>query len=162
MARFNAAKFLAGQSREKVCRKCGRSKTLAFFPRDRSRADGCWHTCRLCNSQHWKATGKQQAALKRARERAEKITQTGLRGLRQYGHSGDSFASMPYPLRWTAERLLNKYLAIHRDRMTPALYASLHATAASNAHRVGDRSWARRMWRIKGYRRAERIGRSEH
>jgi hypothetical protein len=40
--------------------------------------------------------------------------------------------------------------------MTPALYACLHACAASNARRVGDNSWARSMLRKKGYRRAER------
>jgi hypothetical protein len=31
--------------------------------------------------------------------------------------------------------------------------ALLMACAASNAKRVGDRSWARRMWRLKGWRR---------
>ena len=39
-------------SETKHCGKCEQSKTLPFFPRDRSRPDGRWHTCKLCNQQH--------------------------------------------------------------------------------------------------------------
>ena len=35
-------------------------------------------------------------------------------------------------------------------------YAALIACAASNVRRLGDRSWARRMWRLKGWRRQRR------
>jgi integrase len=33
----------------KNCRKCGQSKPVELFPRDRSRRDGRWHTCKQCN-----------------------------------------------------------------------------------------------------------------
>src|SRR5215469_9088885 len=39
----------SGLSRTKLCGKCGQRKTLQLFPRDRSRPDGCWHTCKQCN-----------------------------------------------------------------------------------------------------------------
>ena len=39
--------------------------------------------------------------------------------------------------------------------MTPARYAALVACAASNVRRLETRSWARSLWRRKGYRRAE-------
>lgn len=156
MAHVTVARLLAQQSTGKLCRGCGDWKALAFFPRDRSRPDGRWHTCRLCNRKRWQATGKHDAAMKKERERTERVTRTGLKGLRQYPHPGDRFTSLPFDLRPNAQRLLNRYLKRHRHHMTPALYASLHATAASNARRVGNRSWARRMRRLKGYRRAER------
>ena len=54
-----------------------------------------------------------------------------------------------------AQNLLNRYRGRH-PRRSQAQDALLIATATSNARRVGDRSWARRMWRLKGYRRAER------
>ena len=137
---------------EKRCRKCGHTKPLRFFPQDRSRPDGRWHTCRLCNNQYWKERGKWLAL----RRKYDKESRSGLRGLRHYSHGGEPLASVPPPLRPLAEQLLSKYLDRHRDHMTPALYASLHGTAASNAVRVGNTSWCRSMLRRKGWRRQER------
>src|SRR5215471_7362310 len=136
----------------KRCRKCGVIKPLAFFPIDRSRRDGHWHTCRACNRDYWRQRGKLLAL----RRKYNKTSRSGLRGLKQYGHGGPRFGRLAAELRAVAQRLLSAYLAKHGNRMTPALYASLHASAASHAPRVGSRSWARRMWRLKGWRRQER------
>ena len=144
---------------EKRCRKCGRPKHLEFFPKDRGRPDGRWHTCRECNRRHWAIKGKRAAEYRRLTKLADKKSHSreGINGLRRYGQRPEeSFGTLPLKLRPVARRLLEKYLSRHFHRMTPALYASLHATATSNARRVGDRSWARSMWRKKGYRRAER------
>jgi|SRR5271169_5563990 len=142
-------------SAPKLCRKCGQAKRLAFFPRDRSRPDGRWHTCSACNRRWWKEVGKPRAA--RRRWQTASSNGTGLSGLRQYrNRSGERFSNLPPDLRWKAERLLAKYMTRHRWHMTPTRYAALIACAASNVRRVGDRSWARSLWRLKGYRRAER------
>ncbi len=142
-------------SETKRCRKCEQSKTLPFFPRDRSRPDGRWHTCSACNRKQWKEVGKQRAARRRWQSGGHSCT--GLPGLRQYRNlSGERFSNLPADLRWKAERLLSKYVARHQWHMTPTRYAALVARAASNARRLGDRSWARSLWRLKGYRRAER------
>lgn len=142
----------------KRCRKCGLSKTLAFFPKDRSRPDGHWHTCRACNREYWAERGKVLALDKKIRERARHPSRTGIRGLRRYRRPKDveEFASVPPELRWQARQLLNKYLHRHRYHLTPALIACLHGCAASNVQRLGDRSWARRLWWKKGYYRAMR------
>jgi hypothetical protein len=142
----------------KRCRKCGICKTLWFFPRDRSRPDGRWHSCRACNRADWKERGKFLAAGKKAREKALHRSRTGLQGLRQYRrkHAAGEFASLPPELRWKARQLLNRYLARHRHHLTGPRIAALCACAASNVRRLGDRSWARRMWRLKGYHRTMR------
>jgi len=98
-------------------------------------------------------------AERKIRQRAEHPSRTGLRGLRKYRRKNkntEEFVSVPPELRWEARQLLNKYLAGHRHHLTPVLVASLHACAASNVRRLGDRSWARRLWRIKGYHRSLR------
>jgi hypothetical protein len=41
----------SGLSKTKLYRKCGQRKTLPLFPRDHSRPDGRWHTCKECNQQ---------------------------------------------------------------------------------------------------------------
>jgi hypothetical protein len=41
----------------------------------------------------------------------------------------------------------------HGPRLSQPKYALLMATAASNARRVGDSFWGRRMRRLKGWRR---------
>ena len=137
----------------KLCRRCEQLKTLPFFPRDNSRPDGRWHTCSACNRRQWKEVGKYRAFQRSIRGGD---SHTGLAGLRQYrNRSGERFSNLPSDLRWKAERLLSKYLARHQYHMTPTRYAALVACAASNVHRLGDRSWARSLWRRKGYRRAE-------
>jgi hypothetical protein len=82
----------------------------------------------------------------------------GLAGLRQYRHrkAQELFTSLPPVFRPVARQLLHKYLSRHSGHMTRHKYVTLIACAASNAPRVGDRSWARRMWRLKGHGRAER------
>ncbi len=129
---------------------------LAFFPRDRSKPDGRWHSCRACNRIYWATRGKPLEAQRKADAQAGRQTRQGLRGLRQYGHPGDRLGALPPELRSQAERLLKKYLTRHGWHMTGPRYAALVACAASNAKRVGDRSWARGMRRLKGYRRAQR------
>jgi hypothetical protein len=143
-------------STTKCCSKCGQWKTLPFFPRDRSRPDGHWHTCSACNRTNWKQVGKHRAAQRRWQKRS-RPTATGLAGLRSYHkREGDRFSNLSPELRWKAERLLSKYVERHRWHMTPTRYAALVACAASNVRRLGDRSWARSLRRLKGYRRAER------
>jgi hypothetical protein len=112
---------------------------------------------RECNRQHWKQLGKRQAAEKKAPEKAQHPSRTGLQGLRQYGRKdAGEFDSLPQELRRSARQLLNSYLDRHKHHLTGPLIACLHGCAASNVRRLGDRSWARRMWRLKGYRRSER------
>lgn len=84
-------------------------------------------------------------------------SRTGLHGLRQYRRKDcEEFASLPPELRRPARQLLNKYLARHKHHLTLPRIASLHACAASNVRRLVDRSWARRMWRLKGHHRTMR------
>jgi hypothetical protein len=150
-------RFATHNDGKKRCGKCGAWKTLWFFPRDRSRPDGRWHTCRACNRADWKQRGKFLAADKKAREKALHPSRTGLVGLRQYRRkNGGEFASLPPELRRPARQLLNRYFARHRHHLTGPRIAALCACAASNVQRLGDRSWARRLWRIKGYYRSQR------
>ncbi len=142
----------------KRCRKCGKQRALSLFPRDRSKPDGHWHTCKACNRTYWHERGSLLAALRKGRQAAQLgPTRTGLRDLRRYHHKDSQpFASVPPELRSQAQQLLNKYLYRHRRRLTPALIACLHACAASNVKRLGDRSWARSLRRKKGYYRSLR------
>src|SRR5215469_11414393 len=132
-------------------------QTLAFFPRDRSRLDGRWHTCRACNRLHWREIGKQRSAWRKQKKRVKRESRQGLQGLKKYPQKRrrSSFESLPESLRWIAQQLFNRYAAKHRGRLTQPRLALLMACAASNARRVGDSAWARRMRRLKGYRRAE-------
>jgi hypothetical protein len=84
-------------------------------------------------------------------------SRTGLRGLREYRRkNAGEFDSLPPELRWKARQLLNRYLARHKHHLTGPRVAALFACAASNVRRLGDRSWARRLWRLKGYHRTMR------
>jgi hypothetical protein len=136
-------------------------KTLPQFPRDRSQPDGCWHTCKECNTQR---CGFLRWAV-REHKKWELIysppppanPRRRLGGLKSYRkkskNSGEPFSNLPPLVRCFAEQLYINYLHKHRGpRLTQQKRALLMATAASNARRVGDRSWARRMWRLKGLR----------
>jgi hypothetical protein len=136
----------------KRCAKCGVVKNLWQFPKDSSRHDARWHSCRACNREYWRRRGRFLAL----RRKYNVSSRSGLGGLRRFGHGGPRFGSLPPNLRVVAQRLLSGYLAKHAHRMTPPLYAALHASATSHAPQVGSRSWARRMWRLKGWRRQER------
>jgi len=136
----------------KWCANCGQDKPFVFFPRDRSRPDGRWHTCRLCNAKDWQTRGKVLAL----RRKYRRVSCSGLQGLRQCQRGKSRFASLPPELRPTAQQLLSRYLDKHAHRMTPALHASLVASAASHAPLVGSRSWGLSMRAKKGWRTRER------
>jgi hypothetical protein len=142
------------QPRDKRCAKCGLVKPLAFFPVDRSRPDGHWHTCRACNRLDWQARGKVLAF----RKRYSGSPRAGLRGLKlkRYRHGGPRFSLLPPQLQPIAERLLSGYRVKHKDHMTPALDASLVASAASHARLVGNRAWGLSMRAKKGWRTRQR------
>ncbi len=146
----------------KRCRQCGQVKTLPFFPRDRSRPDGRWHSCRACNRHYWVTQGKLLTAERKARSRAQRGHFQGLAGLRHYRHEPvpELFARLRPDLRDKARLILSRSLerARHQGRrLSQQQIAARIGNAASNACRASDRSWARRMWRLKGYRRAERM-----
>jgi hypothetical protein len=140
----------------KWCPRCKQNLPVIQFPADRSRRDGRWHSCRDCNRAYWKSRGSELAAVRKERKRSVLPSRQGLAGLRRCQHRRQKFSSLPARLRPTAERLLSEYLVRHAGHLTGPRYAALTACAASNAQRVGDRSWARRMLRLKGYWRAER------
>lgn len=146
----------------KLCSKCHTRKPPGFFSKDRSRGDGRWHACRACNREYWQQRGK-LLALARKIEQTEHQSRTGLCGLRQYRRkNSEEFASVPPELRFQARQLVNKYLARHRHHLTSTRIAALYACAASNVQRLGDRSWARRLWWKKGYyRKLEREAEAE-
>jgi hypothetical protein len=148
--------FTPMEDKYKQCRKCHALKPLAFFPRDRSRPDGRWHTCSACNRQRWKTQGRTLAADRKAREQAERQSREGLSGLQQYRRKDSGLRALPPGLRYKAQQLYSYYMHNHRRHLTQQRCALLLACACSNAKRLGNRSWARRMWRLKGYRRAER------
>jgi len=151
------ASLTTGQKR---CRLCCQNKLVGFFPRDRSRADGRWHTCTLCNKNQWRDQ-REHRAMQRLRKRIEKRenSRTGIRGLRKYYRGNSQFDSLPLALRLKAEAIWSKSLAWARAegrRLSQAEIALRKANAVSNCIRVGNRSWSRSMLRQKGYRRAER------
>jgi hypothetical protein len=150
----------SGLSRTKLCGKCGQRKTLPQFPRDRSRPDGHWHCCKECN-------GKRLRLLRLAESRRKKWEimfspapanpRRRLEGLKSYRkkrkskNSGERFSNLPPLIRCFAEQLYINYLHKHRGyRLTQQKRAQLKACAASNSRHVGDRSWGRRMRRLKG------------
>jgi hypothetical protein len=146
-------------SAEKKCRRCGQSKPLELFPRDRSRLDGRWHTCKECNQQ-WCRFQRWAVREHKKRELAaspppQPAPGRRLEGLKSYRNTnGDRFSQLPPRERFIAQQLLNKYLHKHRGpRLSQPKMALLMACAASNVKRVGDKSWSRRMKRLKGWRR---------
>jgi hypothetical protein len=154
---------LAGHKR---CRKCWTEKPLGFFPRDRSRPDGRWHTCTMCRKNRWKEHEKPQIELRRKVRLSPPAAKSGLAGLRRYygGRRDTVYDSLPPGLRRTADTLWSSYVARAREegrRLSQPQIALMKARAVSNAQRVGDHSWSRRMLRLLGYRRAERRKRFE-
>jgi hypothetical protein len=153
-------------SNRKRCRKCGGEKPLGFFPRDRSRPDGRWHSCSLCRMYRWTEKEKPLLQLRRRVRLSLRSTKSGLEGLRRhYGGRRDSvYDSLPLGLRRTADLLWSSYVARARAEgrhLSQPQIALMKARAVSNAKRVGDRSWSRRMLWLLGYRRAERRKRFE-
>ena len=154
--------YVPTPSAVKHCRKCAQSKPLDFFPRDRSRRDGRWHTCKACNGQRcrflrWAARKhKQQELISSPPPPAPRLRLEGLKSYRNT--SGElPFSHLPPRERFIARQLFIKYLDRHRGPgLSQPKQALLMACAASNARRVGDRSWSRRMKRLKGWRRQRR------
>jgi hypothetical protein len=145
----------------KRCRKCGAKKPLGFFPGDRSRPDGRWHTCTMCRKNRWKEHEKPLIELRRNVRLSLRPAKSGLEGLRRhYGRRRSTvYDSLPIGLRRTADSLWSTYVARARAEgrhLSQPQIALMKARAVSNAQRVGDRSWSRRMLRLMGYRRAER------
>jgi hypothetical protein len=146
----------------KRCRRCGERKPLAFFPRDRSRPDGRWHSCFACNRAYWTARGKVQRLRRSLRRQYEHQSLQGIRGLRLHRRLRVGRGRLLLPqLQLIRLQLLEGYLAKHAWHMTPPLYASLHATATANAPRVGDRTLGYRLRALKGWRRRERKKREQ-
>ena len=146
---------------KKCCHVCHRDKPLGFFPQDRSRLDGRWHTCRLCNGNRWREHGKSIAAERKLAKRIAQAqnSRNGILGLRKYHRSGKGLEGLPPDLRYKAQGIISRAIARAKAkgrRLSQERFALLTACAISNARRVGDRSWSRRMLRLKGYRRAER------
>ena len=108
----------AGPSATKRCRKCGAVKTLPFFPRDRSRPDGHWHSRRACNRLYWYRWGPIWRDLRKRDKLAERKSRSGLKGLRKYLHKRNrkAFTSLEPELRFVAQNLLNRYRAGHPRR----------------------------------------------
>jgi hypothetical protein len=151
--------YVPTPSAVKHCRKCGQSNPLEFFPRDRSRRDGRWHTCKECNGQRcrflrWAVREHKKRELA-ALPPALPASRWRLEGLKSYRNTNGERLSQPSPReRFIAQQLLNKYLHKHRGPgLSQPKRALLMACAASNAKRVGDNSWSRRMKRLKGWRR---------
>jgi hypothetical protein len=147
----------------KRCQRCQRWQRLSEFPLDRSRRDGHWHTCRLCNR-------KRGRLLRRdARERKKRELLTApppiptfprprLSGLKKYRNkSGEAFANLSPVERLIALQLFNKYMQQRQGvQVLQPQRALLMACAASNAKRVRDSRWGRRMRWLKGQCRRQR------
>jgi hypothetical protein len=149
-----------GSSATKQCRKCRSTKPLGFFPRDRSRPDGRWHTCKLCNQRHGqmvRATAREQRALVLTSQPPPPRQRLGALKAHREGHRNTVFEQLPRTIQQLAMRIYHKALGTHVQRYGfPAPQpkrALLWACAVSNAQRVGDNSWSRRMKRLKGWRR---------
>ena len=112
----------SGLSRTKLCGKCGQRKTLPFFPRDRSRPDGRWHTCKECNQQRCRFL---QCAV-REHKKWELVYSSPpppnprrrLDGLKSYRknskNTGEPFSHLPPLERCFAEQLFSNNLHKHR------------------------------------------------
>ena len=147
-------------SAAKQCRKCGQTKPLGFFPCDHSRPNGRWHTCKLCNQQHGRLVRK--AARDRKALALRSLPPPPCRRLdvleAQRGRRGGTvFEQLSPYLQQQARRICHKSLRTHVQRYgfraSQPKSALLWASAVSNAQRVGDSSWSRRMRRLKGWRR---------
>ena len=128
----------------KRCRKCGAEKLLGFFPRDRSRPDGRWHTCTMCRKNRWREHEKPRLELRRTEQSSVRAAKSGLVGLRRhYGRRRQTvYDSLPPRLRRTADTLWSSYVARAREegrRLSQPQIALMKARAVSNAQRVGDR-----------------------
>lgn len=147
----------------KRCRRCGKVKGLGFFPKDATKPDGRWHSCRACNRAYWATRGKQQAAIRKARKEFNREMRSGLSGLRQYGRRSPSeqFSCLPPSLRPVAQQILSRSLDRARKPLTQQRVAARIACAASNARRVGDHSLGRRLRAFKGLRRREQRQREQ-
>jgi hypothetical protein len=150
----------------KRCRECRAEKLLGFFPRDRSRPDGRWHSCTMCRKNRWIVHEKPLLQLDRRAKSSLLAAKSGLKGLRKHygGRRAAVYDSLPPALRRIADLLCSGYVDRARAegrRLSQPQIALMKARAVSNAQRVGDRSWSRRMLRLMGYRRAERRRRFE-
>jgi hypothetical protein len=143
----------------KVCRQCGQEKELRFFPRDRSRRDGRWHSCTLCRKRIWADREKPLALRHKQEQAALQPKRSGIPGLRRYYRKGKGLAGLPPYERFQAQRNLSRSLARAKDegrQLSQPEIALRIANAISNVRRVGDRHWSRKMRRLKGFKRAER------
>jgi len=73
---------------------------------------------------------------------------------RKSKNRGERFSHLPPLIRCFAEQLYINYLHKHRGpRLTQPKRALLKACAVSNAWRVGNSFWGRRMRRLAGWRK---------
>ena len=146
-------------SAEKKCRMCGQAKPLAFFPRDRSRPDGRWHTCKLCNQQHLQTLRQAASEQRRLALQTSPPPRQRLEELRASSNSNGAtvFERLPRSLQQRVWGIYDKALHTHVQRYgiqaSQPKRALLWACAVSNVQRVGNNSWSRRMKRLKGWRR---------
>ena len=54
---------------EKQCTKCGLTKEIAGFKKDRTKKDGCYSSCKDCNKKAWKANYPNIAERHRAKNK---------------------------------------------------------------------------------------------
>lgn len=146
----------------KQCRRCGDEKPLDFFPRDRSRPDGRWHTCILCNRRYWPEQGKRLAFERKLNGKLERESQkthrSGLAGLKKCPRGG-GIEALPPDLRLKAQRIVSRSIAkanAEGRRLSQEQTAAITACAVSNAPRFGDSAWGRWMLARKGYLAAQR------
>jgi hypothetical protein len=142
----------------KWCPRCHRNQPVTQFPVDRSRRDGLWHSCKSCSKKYWQERGEPLRTARRDQARRQRARSPGLAGLRFYSHqkSEEMFGSVPPSLKGRALTILSRSLESARREgrpLTPARLASFYAAAASNAPRLGDRSFAARMNACKRWKR---------
>jgi 5-methylcytosine-specific restriction endonuclease McrA len=115
----------ASQTPAKACSRCYVIKALRAFPRDRSRPDGYFHQCLVCNAEREAARrllphAKAQAAGNARRYRALK-----------YGAEFDGHLPEDIPLHWEAEDLWCCVAcggpAEHIDHLVPLILGGAHA-----------------------------------
>jgi len=143
----------------KWCAHCKRNQRITQFPVDRFRRDGRWHSCKRCGRRSWHERGKQLRAERRDRQHRESQQLQGLVGLQLYYSHQDPqerFARLPPSLRPKAEVILSRSLEHARREgrpLTQALFGLFHAAAASNAPRLGSKSFPARMNAHKRWKR---------
>jgi hypothetical protein len=142
----------------KWCPRCQWNQSVADFPVDRSRRDGRWHSCRSCAKAYWEQRGR-LLRLARSEKQCEsrQLNVQGLEGLRRYSHQPqERFESVPPSLRPAAQLIFNRSLEKARRQgrpLTQPLLGLFYASAASNAVRLGNRSFAARMSACKRWKR---------